>query len=72
MRTKATRSVIVWYVIADTTGPARAGGDTDAVHRFRRKVEADAFAVGRTWEGRPAIVRRDLVPVHLARRWGLA
>lgn len=67
-----TRTVTLWYVIADTEGPARACQDLDQVVRFRRREDAEQWARGRTWEGRPCVVRRDRVPDYLARRWGCA
>lgn len=67
------RTVRIYTVVAQVGaiggGPA---GDGSRVFRFRSEREARSFAVGKALYGQPATVDSDDVPVHLARRWGVA
>ena len=49
-----------------------AAGDGSFVVRFRSRVDAEAFARGKSYYGNDARIARDDVPRRLAQRWGLA
>lgn len=64
-------TVRTYYVVCDAIGAERAAGETEIVRRFPDRTMAKAFAAGRMWQGRPAVVRVQAVPAHIAERWGL-
>lgn len=51
-------------------GHGGAFGDGSHIKRFRARHQAEDFAKGRTYYGRPAKVDEDDVPRKLAQRWG--
>lgn len=74
---KSERRVAVYEVLFDGSddGPSGPAGDGTFVARFgaRDSEQAIAFAKSHTVYGRPCRVpEADLVPVSLARRWGVA
>ncbi len=73
----ASKTVRVWEVIyhSDEERLAHAGaaGDGSFIERFagkRGEADAQAFAAGRTYYGKPAEVDVVDAPKRLAARWG--
>ena len=58
--------LLIAYVVWTKDGDIRP-----QVTRFRHKREANEFAKGRFYEGRPAIARSDNIPLSLAKRYGI-
>ena len=61
-----SRKIKVWTVVYSSDI------DTDAVVRFRHEKDARSFCAGRRHYQEPAEHFCDLVPVHIAERWGVA
>jgi len=69
MTTKTIRVYEVLYYAGDD-GPSGPAGDGSFIERFRSKADAERFAAGRTYYGRPAKVESVDAPRRLAQRWG--
>ena len=65
---------MVLYHVDDDHPQAHGGafGDGSFIARFRSRAEADRFARGKDYYGKPATVREDRAPRRLAQRWGVA
>lgn len=63
-KTKQTFSVL--FYDAKNSGPA---GDHTHIKRFLRRADADAFAVGKTCYGQPAIAQEEEVSIAVFKRW---
>jgi hypothetical protein len=64
----------VLYHVADNHHQAGGGanGDGSFIARFRSERDAEIFASGKEYYGKPAKVSRDDVPKRIAQRWGMA
>lgn len=49
-----------------------AAGDGSFIYRTKSERDANLFASGRTYYGKPAVAAPVDVPKRLARRWGVA
>jgi|HubBroStandDraft_4_1064222.scaffolds.fasta_scaffold132054_4 hypothetical protein len=75
MRTEKTVTCYcVSYHVADDHPQAYGGamGDGSFTARFRTERDAEDFARGKEYYGKPARVSRDEVPKRIAQRWGVA